>query len=557
MGGYATRAIHPRPERRGFPRSPDKAAFLKPDFLPTMMIHSKLFATTTLTTFSCFFAPVLASPAKTPAQLNTLASSLDPQSASEHLAFYELYPTTEQGRLALRKTYELLTGQKDYVQEDVGELTLHSQAVEAIVSLVNPLPTHTTAPILREQQLALIDKLAAKLPNRKLKGHLATSEEEVLALDSSEVDLARGLLLSQMETTTTGLAGVRSYEALLDLMALQILCRTSLNAPPEEKIRAMNRLIFKELHFRFPPHSLYSDNVDLYTLLPAVLDSRRGICLGVSTLYICLAQRLGLTLEMITPPGHIYVRYRDGDEIINIETTARGIDLPSEIYLSVNTRSLQERNIKEVVGLTYQNQAAAFWHQKDYNKAIQAYLKALQYIPGDPLLNEFLAYQYLFIGETKKGKEILKTIRNLVPDYAVSKDTIIQDYLDGNTSAEGLKTVMMEVDETRESILKKQEKLQELIKKYPKFRTGWFYLAITWLQLNREQEGLEALKVCHRLDATNPTVEYYLAALYLGRFDYNNAWKHFRIAESLVRARDHHPSALDKLMRELLAYAPE
>ena len=28
MGGYATRAIHPRPERRGFPRSPDKDILL-------------------------------------------------------------------------------------------------------------------------------------------------------------------------------------------------------------------------------------------------------------------------------------------------------------------------------------------------------------------------------------------------------------------------------------------------------------------------------------------------------------------------------------------------
>ena len=77
--------------------------------------------------------------------------------------------------------------------------------------------------------------------------------------------------------------------------------------------------------FRFPPHSLYAKDIDVYTFLPSVLDSRRGVCLGVSILYLCLAQRLDLPLEAMTPPGHIYVRY---GEDLNIETTARGIDVP-------------------------------------------------------------------------------------------------------------------------------------------------------------------------------------------------------------------------------------
>ena len=98
------------------------------------------------------------------------------------------------------------------------------------------------------------------------------------------------------------------------------------------------------MRFRFPPHSLHAKDIDIYTFLPSVLDGRRGVCLGVSILYLCLAQRLGLDLEIITPPGHIYVRYQSPEgEMINIETTARGIDIPSERYLGMETRKLQTK----------------------------------------------------------------------------------------------------------------------------------------------------------------------------------------------------------------------
>jgi regulator of sirC expression with transglutaminase-like and TPR domain len=94
-------------------------------------------------------------------------------------------------------------------------------------------------------------------------------------------------------------------------MALQILARLPENASSEEMIRVMNEMLFNEMRFRFPPQSLGIKEVDLYTVLPSVLDSRRGVCLGVSIIYLCLAQRLDLNLEVITPPGHIYVRYVD------------------------------------------------------------------------------------------------------------------------------------------------------------------------------------------------------------------------------------------------------
>ena len=169
---------------------------------------------------------------------------------------------------------------------------------------------------------------------------------------------------------------------MIDLMALQIRSTLSPNSKPEEKIDAINRFIFEELGFRFPPHSCYATNVDLYTFLPSVLDSRRGVCLGVSILYICIAQRLSLPLEMITPPGHIYVRYKNGEKEINIETTARGIHLEVlETYLAINTRSLQQRNVKEVIGLSHFNQASVYWITEKMKNPLNAMLQRKNIFP--------------------------------------------------------------------------------------------------------------------------------------------------------------------------------
>ena len=89
-----------------------------------------------------------------------------------------------------------------------------------------------------------------------------------------------------------------------------------------------------------------------------------------------------LKLEAITPPGHIYVRYVDPKgEIINIETTARGIDIPSEMYFSLETRKLQQRTIKEVVGLAFMNQAAVAWHKNETKTAIDLYERGVSLCP--------------------------------------------------------------------------------------------------------------------------------------------------------------------------------
>ena len=484
--------------------------------------------------------------------LTALYATLDPTSIAQHFAFYELYPNSKEGKSALQHAWDLLAS--GGVTSSDPELILPTIDPKPIIALVN---RSQEGPILNEEQLQVIEKLAAHLPNRKLKGQALWKKEEILALAPSEIDLARALLVAESFQTLEPLK-IRSYEASLDLMALQILARLKPDSTPLEKIRTMNDYIFSELRFRFPPHSLYAKDIDLYTLLPAVIDSRRGVCLGVSILYLSLAQRLNLELEAITPPGHIYVRYVGANgEITNIETTARGIDIPSDKYLSLETRKLQQRTIKEVVGLAFMNQAAVAWHKDETKTAIDLYQRGLEFMPNDPLIHTFLGFQYLFNGEEAKGKALLESVSGLLPDHLVSSDFVVEDYLAGLAPASGIQALFQEVDATRDSILAKQKELASIVSNHPFFRGGIFHLAITYLQLGREKEAIPLLERYVNLDAKNPTVSYYLAALHMQRMNYNASWKYLKMAETLVHQRDHFPKALEDLRRSLVAACPE
>jgi len=482
--------------------------------------------------------------------LKTRLSSLDPLSVAEHLAFYELYSDTEEGEKALAHAWHLLSGGKIKKNQPI---TLPQVDIQAVISLVTRQNFEKTVKLSFEQ-LNAIEDLSAKLANRFIKGHQIWTRDQTLQLQPHEIDLSRGLLIEQFHEN---IEEIRQYEAALDLMALQILARLPQTATAEDQIREINSFIFQEMKFRFPPHSLYAKDIDLYTFLPSVMDSREGVCLGVSILYLCLAQRIGLPLEIITPPGHIYVRYRSGVKVVNIETTARGINLPSDVYLGIDTRRLEERNIKEVIGLAFVNQASVAWQQNDHKKAVELYEKAKYYVPDDTLLNFFLGLNYLFIGKKKEGRALLESLKGITFDWAVSPETLPDDYLQGRIDIDGLKAVFLHVDEKRESILEKQKTVQKVLKKYPKFRSGILQLAVTWLQLGRTAEAEQTLVQHHQLDPTNCNVEYYLAMIALHRSDYNKAWRHLLITEKLCQDRQHKCKALRSVRDHLRRLCPE
>jgi regulator of sirC expression with transglutaminase-like and TPR domain len=107
---------------------------------------------------------------------------------------------------------------------------------------------------------------------------------------------------------------------------------------PKWRIRALNRLFFSDLQLKAV--SAVENPLAMY--VQTVLDRRIGNCLGLSALYLLVAEALGIPLVPILATRHVFVRYDDGKHKQNIETTRRGRDLPDPFYGDLRVLSKRE-----------------------------------------------------------------------------------------------------------------------------------------------------------------------------------------------------------------------
>jgi hypothetical protein len=91
---------------------------------------------------------------------------------------------------------------------------------------------------------------------------------------------------------------------------------------------ALNASVFDTLGFVRE----VNDRNPAFMFLPSVLTSRRGGCVGLGLLYLSLAELLGLPMECILRPGHLYVRVRHPEGHVNVELLRKGEAMPDEWY---------------------------------------------------------------------------------------------------------------------------------------------------------------------------------------------------------------------------------
>jgi hypothetical protein len=69
-----------------------------------------------------------------------------------------------------------------------------------------------------------------------------------------------------------------------------------------------------------------------FVWLPSVLERRRGSCVGLGSLYLALAERLGWPMVAMMVPGHFYVRIHEQGRWHNLELLHAGEELPDAWY---------------------------------------------------------------------------------------------------------------------------------------------------------------------------------------------------------------------------------
>ncbi len=477
-----------------------------------------------------------------PVKLKALYESLSPRSMSDQAAFAELFPQHALGQQASHRVWQLLAGAG---AEDPPPVWPEMQVQRLVNRFV--FPSAEAPPVLEQDHQLVLERLSHPLANRQLMGASVCSEDEVCSLEPEQIDLARALLLAQ----GLPLEQIEAYERCLDLMALQVMAALPPNPTELDKLQALSHFIFVEQRFRFPPKARMSLEIDQWTMLSQVLDSRRGVCLGVSQLYLCLAQRINLPLEIVTPPGHIYVRWASEGLHWNIETTAHGIHLPTHHYLGLTTKALRPRDMREVVGMSLYNAAAVPLHTGRFDDAIRLYRKAERYLKDDYDLQHALGMALFCAGQVKEAQRVLKPLRGRTQPEQVVSSHLIDELLDGDVSSEALANSLKIIEPVRSQLLAQEQRLIKVLERCPRFFHGYQDLAHVYLQLNRPQEALEVCERSYLLGARAPYLLYLLCELSLSRYDLPSAARYFRDLEQTLLAANHAPSLLHELRLRL------
>ena len=95
--------------------------------------------------------------------------------------------------------------------------------------------------------------------------------------------------------------------AEIDTLAHRLKKRIPPDAVPVQRLRWLNRFFFQEMGFGGNLNDYYDPR---NSYLHALLETRRGIPISLSVLYIELATQIGLTARGVSFPGHFLVKLR-------------------------------------------------------------------------------------------------------------------------------------------------------------------------------------------------------------------------------------------------------
>ena len=163
--------------------------------------------------------------------------------------------------------------------------------------------------------------------------------QDLIQLDEESLNITEmSLLIAREEYSEIKIA---DYVECVDWYARVIKARIAEGDKPRTIINIINEFLFDELGFIYVQTGYLED---LY--LNKVIDRRKGNCVGLSILYLSIAEKLSLPLFGVNVPDHIFVRYDDGEQRINIETGHKGMSRSDSFYVSNSLERFDEESVE-------------------------------------------------------------------------------------------------------------------------------------------------------------------------------------------------------------------
>ncbi len=209
------------------------------------------------------------------------------------------------------------------------------------------------------------------------------------------------------------------FRNAFDTLVLTLSSRLFMVNDPVKITGEMNRTVHEVYQLEFD-----TAQSDLRNVFPqTVLTRRRGSCLGLSLLYLLVAERLDAPLWGVLVPGHFFVRFHRPDTTINIETIKNGQCLGDEWYrerYEVRDGSwydeMRSLGREEIAGVLYYNVANVLRERGALQAAVQCYEKSLKWLPGFAEAWGNMGIALEAMGETQRALQAMEKARDLDPE---------------------------------------------------------------------------------------------------------------------------------------------
>ncbi len=122
--------------------------------------------------------------------------------------------------------------------------------------------------------------------------------------EAEGIEPAAWLLASAM---TSGFEA-KSYRAKLDSWGRQLRLLLESAVSDRERVEILSKFMSEHLSFRGNADDYYNPR---NSFLPTVIDTRSGIPITLSLLYMLVAKRAGMLVEGVNLPGHFIARHRE------------------------------------------------------------------------------------------------------------------------------------------------------------------------------------------------------------------------------------------------------
>jgi len=159
---------------------------------------------------------------------------------------------------------------------------------------------------------------------------------EDLIEENEDFDLVEACLLIGQDIAPD--LDVAFYLNEIEEMAARLLAAVGHEAGPEDRIVALNQLLFNTLGF-VGNRDDYYDPRNSY--LHEVIDRRAGIPITLSVLYLELGWRIGLPLQGVSFPGHFLVQLPLRDGMLVLDPFSSGAALSADALRALLKRVVQ------------------------------------------------------------------------------------------------------------------------------------------------------------------------------------------------------------------------